>query len=78
MLPIEQFKMHVEGTDQYGEHRKVLHHWSTADKKKKITFIQLILVFKVVYWMQTAFRSRGIHYDLIVMPAESSFSTGAA
>jgi hypothetical protein len=67
--PCSVFEIWLEGTDQKGERCQVSYTWATADVKKRMTLIQIVAVLKLVQWMQEAFNSRGIQYNLIVVPA---------
>lgn len=65
-LPCDQFELLIEGVDSTGQRKQITHTWSTADTKKRIVVILVVLVLKLVQWMQNAFNVRGINYNLIV------------
>jgi hypothetical protein len=67
--PCSEFEIWLEGTDISGARRQMTYTWATADVKKRMTIVQVITVLKLVQWMQDAFNSRGVKYDLIVVPA---------
>ncbi len=67
--PCSEFEIWLEGTDISGARRQMTYTWATADVKKRMTIVQVIAVLKLVQWMQDAFNSRGVKYDLIVVPA---------
>lgn len=67
--PCSEFEIWLEGTDISGARHQMTYTWATADVKKRMTIVQVIAVLKLVQWMQGAFNTRGVKYDLIVMPA---------
>jgi hypothetical protein len=67
LLPCEQFEIYLEGVDASGQKRQVSYTWDTADTKKRLAIVQVILVMKFVQWMQSEFNSRGINYSLVVL-----------
>ena len=78
LLPCEKFAIYLEGTDQTGQRKQVSYTWATADTKKRLAVIQVILVLKLVQWMQKEFNTRGIAYNLVVWPAPIPPSTSGA
>lgn len=69
MSPCETFEIYLEGEDPSGMRKQLTHTWETADTMKRLALIQVILVLKLVQWMQQAFNERGINYTLVVWPA---------
>ena len=69
LLPCEKFEIYLDGVDQMGQRKQLSYSWQTADTKKRLAIIQVILVLKLVQWMQKEFNSRGIAYNLVVFPA---------
>ena len=66
--PCETFEIYLEGQDTNGTRRQVTYTWKTADTKKRMALIQVLLVLKLVQWMQQEFNARGIRYNLVVWP----------
>jgi len=77
ILPCEQFEIYLDGLDPTGQRKQVSYTWATADTKKRVALIQVILVLKLVHWMQKEFKRRGIVYHLVVWPAPNSKPLGA-
>lgn len=48
----ETFKIYLEGEDPSGMPKQLTHTWETADTMKRLALIQVILVIKLVQWMQ--------------------------
>jgi hypothetical protein len=69
LLPCEKFEIYLEGQDASGARKRMTYTWATADTKKRMALVQVILVLKLVQWMQQAFNARGIKYNLVVWPA---------
>ncbi len=69
LLPCEQFEIYLEGQDASGIRKGFTYTWATADIKKRMALVQVVLVLKLVHWMQQEFNSRGIKYNLVVWPA---------
>jgi hypothetical protein len=69
LLPCDQFELFVEGTNSNNERKQITHTWATADTKKRIIVLLVVLVLKLVQWMQREFNARGIHYNLVAWPA---------
>lgn len=69
LLPCERFEIYLDGQDANGNRKQVNHTWATADTKKRMALVQVILVLKLVQWMQHEFNTRGIEYNLVVWPA---------
>ena len=68
-IPLQQcrdFEIYANGVDGFGKRGQVTHSWSTSDPKKKLTIVQVVLVLKLVHWMQSAFNAKGIKYTLVV------------
>jgi hypothetical protein len=68
-VPCEKFEIYLEGQDAKGARKKLTYTWATADTKKRIALVQVILVLKLVQWMQQEFDARGMKYNLVVWPA---------
>ncbi|MEY4593148.1 MAG: hypothetical protein RIR18_2043 [Pseudomonadota bacterium] len=71
LAPCEKFEIHLGGEDASGGRQQITHNWATADTKKRLALIQVILVLKIVQWMQQEFNARGIKYNLVVWPADT-------
>jgi hypothetical protein len=69
LLPCEKFELYLEGKDASGQRKQITYTWASADAKKRLALIQVILVLKLIQWMQGAFNARGIQYTLVAMPA---------
>lgn len=69
LLPCEKFEMYIEGADVTGQRKKITYTWATADTKKRLATVQVVLVLKFVQWMQREFNKRGIKYNLVVWPS---------
>lgn len=69
LIPCESFEIYLEGPDANGTRRQLTYTWATADMKKRLTLVQVVLVLKLVQWMQQEFNARGIKYKLVVWPA---------
>lgn len=69
MLRCDNFELFIEGTDSNNQRKQISYTWTTADAKKRIVVVFVILVLKFVQWMQREFNTRGIHYNLVVWPA---------
>lgn len=69
LLPCEDYHIFVEGVDQNGQRKEIVHKWPTADTKKKVLLVFVQLVMKFVQWMQLEFNERGIKYELVTWPA---------
>lgn len=69
LRPCDEFEIFLEGQDANGARRQLAYTWATADTKKRMALIQVILVLKLVQWMQQEFNARGIKYDLVVCSA---------
>lgn len=67
-LPCEKFEIYLEGQDASGIRRQLTYTWTTADTKKRMALIQVLLVLKLVRWMQQEFNARGIKYNLVIWP----------
>ena len=78
LLPCENFEIYLDGVDQTGQRKQISYSWQTADTKKRLAIIQVILVLKLVQWMQKEFNARGISYKLVVFPAPLPPSAGGA
>jgi hypothetical protein len=78
LLPCEQFEIYLEGVGQSGQRKQLSYTWATADTKKKVAIVQVILVLKLVQWMQREFNARGISYNLVVWPAPVPPAAGGA
>jgi hypothetical protein len=78
LLPCEKFEIYLDGVDQTGQRKQISYSWQTADTKKRLAIIQIILVLKLVQWMQKEFNARGIAYNLVVFPASLPPSAGGA
>jgi hypothetical protein len=78
LRPCEEFEIYLEGTDQTGQRKQASYSWATSDTKKRLAVIQVILVLKLVQWMQKAFNARGIAYNLVVWPAPIAASADGA
>lgn len=65
----DEFELYLEGAGPDGERKQVSYNWMTADTKKRLAIVQVILVLKLVQWMQNAFNDRGIKYNLVAWPA---------
>ena len=76
LLPCEQFEIYLEGVDQAGQRKQVSYSWGTADTKKRLAVIQVVLILKLAQWMQREFNARGIQYNLVVWPAPLPPATG--
>ncbi len=50
--PCETFEIYLEGEDPSGMRKQLTHTWETADTMKRLALIQVILVLKLVQWMQ--------------------------
>jgi hypothetical protein len=72
LLPCEQFEIYLQGTDHSGQRSQLSYTWPTADTKKRLAIVQVILVLKFVQWMQGEFNARGIKYALVVLPLPQS------
>lgn len=72
LLPCEHFEIYLQGTDGSGQRRQFSYTWATADAKKRLAIVQVILVLKFVQWMQSEFNARGIKYTLVVLPMPQS------
>lgn len=69
LLPCEKFEIYLDGVDQNGKRKQISYNWHTADTKKRLAIIQVILVLKLVQWMQKEFNARSISYNLVVFQA---------
>ncbi|EGJ11269.1 hypothetical protein [Rubrivivax benzoatilyticus] len=69
LLPCEKFEIYLEGHDASGDRKQLTYTWATADTKKRMALVQVILVLKLVQWMQHTFNARCIKYNLVVWPA---------
>lgn len=69
LAPCDKFEIHMEGQDSCGVRKQLTYTWATADTKKRMALLQVILVLKLVQWMQDAFNARGIKYNIVVWPA---------
>lgn len=69
LLPCEKFEISLQGTDGTGQRKEIAYTWATADTKKRLATIQVVLVLKFVQWMQREFNNRGIKYTLVVWPS---------
>lgn len=66
LLPCDQFELFIDGTDSNDQRKQITYTWATADTKKRIVVILIVIVLKLVQWMQREFNARGIRYNLIV------------
>ena len=69
LLPSERFEIYLEGQDANGTRGQLTYTWATADTKKRMALVQVVLVLKLVQWMQQEFNARRIKYNLVVWPA---------
>jgi hypothetical protein len=69
LLPCDKFEIYLEGKDASGNRKQITYTWESADVKKRLALVQVILVLKLIQWMQSAFNARGIQYNLVAMPA---------
>lgn len=70
-IPLRQckdFEIYASGVDGRGQRCQLTHKWISSDTKKRLTIVQVILVMKLVHWMQGAFNTKGIKYTLVVSP----------
>lgn len=68
LLPCESFEIYLEDPDANGTRRQLTYTWAAADTKKRMALVQVVLVLKLVQWMQQEFNARGIKYKLVVWP----------
>jgi hypothetical protein len=69
MLPCEQFHLYAQGCDQFGRSQEIRIEWPTADTKKRVLVMSIVLIMKFVQWMQSEFKHRGVKYNLVMWPA---------
>jgi len=72
LTPCEEFEIFIEGVDSNNQRRQISHTWATADTKKRLVVLLVVLVLKLVKWMQLEFNARDIPYNLVVWPARST------
>jgi hypothetical protein len=68
MEPCEKFEIYLEGRDASGNRQQVTYTWAAADTKKRVALVQVVLVLKLVQWMQHEFNAKGIRYTLVAWP----------
>ncbi len=78
LLPCEKFEIYLDGVDQSGQRKQISYGWQTADTKKRLAIIQVVLVLKLVQWMQKEFSNRDIAYNLVVFADTLPLSHGGA
>lgn len=75
LLACEKFELHIEGQDGTGTRKRLTYTWATADTKKRLALVQVILVLKLVQWMQQEFNERGIKYNLVVLQGGAHYAS---
>lgn len=70
LVPCNRFEIALEGVDPNNVRRRQAYTWENSDSKKRILVVLIVLVMKLVWWMQHEFSARGINYNLILWPVQ--------
>ncbi|MFH0022805.1 hypothetical protein ACFZAC_14520 [Pseudomonas fluorescens] len=66
----EEFEVHAEGKDPHGNPARITHAWKSSNNRIKFLILFVIFMLKFTHWIQEAFTSRGIPFDLIAIPKD--------
>ncbi len=66
--PCRSFEIYAEGDGPDGRRMKVSYNWANSDFKRKLLIVFIVLVMKLVSWMQAEFNRRGISCTLVTSP----------
>lgn len=70
LVPCDRFEIALEGVDASQMRRRQAYTWASADSKKRVLVVLVVLVMKLVRYMQQEFKGRGIDYNLVLWPVE--------
>lgn len=70
LVPCNRFEIALEGTDANNVRRRQAYTWESADSRKRVLIVLVVLVMKLVRWMQQEFNARGIKYNLVLWPVQ--------
>lgn len=65
MQNCEEFEVHASGVDQHGKPASVVHNWKGANTRIRFLIVFVIFMLKFTHWIQGAFNSRGIPYQIV-------------
>ena len=70
MFPCNRFEIALEGVDASNVRKRQAYTWESADSRKRVLIVLVVLVMKLVRWMQQQFNAKGINYNLVLWPIE--------
>lgn len=61
----EAFHLFVGGKDENGNPKETTYTWENSDNRVKFVLVFVILMLKLIHWIQNEFIGRGINYTII-------------
>ena len=77
LIPCDRFEIALEGVDASNIRRRQTYTWASADSKKRVLIVLVVLVMKFVRYMQQELKARGINYNLVLWPVEFDQPNGS-